>query len=236
MTKEKALGDLLEDLQNMVITLKSSLPKESSLIIPKPTDPLQILHLREACYHRITELADSACSAFKQTNMAAGYLLAKAIMETFALFWCFVDQLKNALKHDDLEGLRGVLARMAIGVKVYEGEEQESKAFDQNRESIDWLLTPMHVTEFMKHVAQEIPPFKDQYDYLCEMVHPNSLGLIRAYVKNDWDRGVSYFGKEQGRLGGHLESDLEGLLLVLEGFMTRYRESEELLEKLRALL
>lgn len=131
--------------------LKSELPKQAPLVIPRsadpgmPThlnDPLRILHLKEACFHRITELTDSACDAFKKGNIVTAYLLMRAFMETFALFWYFVDQVEESLKHNDLEELKLVLTRMAIGVKANAGK----KMLDQEGEKIEnELLVPIEV-------------------------------------------------------------------------------------------
>lgn len=87
----------------------------------------------------------------------------------------------------------------------------------------------------MAHVSERLPPFKELYDFLCEVAHPNTLGLIKAYVKNDWESGVSYFGKEQGQLGSHLESDLQNFMALLEAFMSLYSEVDFLFLKLKKL-
>ncbi len=85
MTKEKTVPELLDDLQNISSLLKASLPREAPLFFSKSIDQVRALHLREACMHRISELVESACDAFKKGNAMSGYILARAIMETFAL-------------------------------------------------------------------------------------------------------------------------------------------------------
>ena len=118
MIKEKTSKELLNDLQDIVNILKSSLLKEAPIFISKSIDPARALHLREACFHRITELAESACDAFRNGNNVVGYLLARAIMETFALFWYFLDEVRDALKDEDIVDLRAVLTRMMAGAKA----------------------------------------------------------------------------------------------------------------------
>ena len=123
MIQEKKSKELLGDLREIVNILKSNLPKEAPIFIFKSIDPARALHLREACFHRITELAESACDAFKKENKVSGYLLARAIMETFAFFWYFVDEVRGALKDEDIEGLRMVLTRMMVGAKFKKAKD-----------------------------------------------------------------------------------------------------------------
>jgi hypothetical protein len=231
MIKEKTVKELLDDLQSIVNLLKSSLPKEAPIFISKSIDPARALHLREACIHRITELAESACDAFKSGNNVAGYLLARAIMETFALFWYFTDKVRDALKDEDVEKVRAVLTRMMVGAKVEKAKDAIVGVLGKTKEAMGKSLDPIHVLDLIRHLAKEIPPFMDHYEFLCEVAHPNATGLLKAYVRNDWDKGVSYFGREQGSFGSHLESDLQALIVSLEGFMDLYADSAELLLK-----
>jgi hypothetical protein len=224
--KEKTVKELLDDLQSVVDLLKASLPKQAPLVFSTSIDPLRALHLREACMHRITELVESACKAFNQGNNVSGYILARAIFETFALFWYFIDAVKKGLQYRDIEELRKILTRMLIGSKAEPSKENVRRAFREEGEGIaEGRLEPIHVATLIDHVKKQIPPFEDHYNFLCEIAHPNAMGLIRAYVKNDWDKQVTHFGKEHGSFGGHLESDLGALVISLESFIELYKES-----------
>ncbi len=236
MIKEKTVTELLDDLQSIVdCYLKPCLPKEVPIFISTSIDPAKALQLREACFHRITELADSACDAFKKGNLVSGYLLARAIMETFALFWYFLDEVRGALKEGDVEHLREVLKRMLVGAKIEKAREVFAEILEKTKEEIGKSLDPIHVMDLMRHVSKEIPSFLGVYEHLCEVSHPNAAGLIKAYVRNDWDKGTVYFGKEFGRFGSHLESDLQALIISLEIFMDLYDESALLLKRFQEL-
>lgn len=236
MIKEKTVKELLDDLQSIVdCYLKPSLPKEAPIFISSTIDPVRALHLREACFHRITELAEAACSEFKKGSLIAGYLLTRAIMETLALFWYFLDEVRGALKEGDIEHLREILTRMMVGAKVEEAKDEIAKAVGKTKEEMGKTLDPIHVLNLIRHVSKEYPAFGDVYDYLCEVAHPNIAGLIKAYVKNDWDKGTTYFGKEHGGFGSHLESDLQALIVSLEYFMDLYDESAQLFERFMRL-
>lgn len=193
MIQEKTVTELLDDLQKVVDTLKANLPKQAPLLFSKSTDPLRALHLREACYHRITELAESACGAFKKGNNVSGYILARAVMETFAFFYYFVSKVSEAIACEDAEELREALSKIVMSLKaqiVKDGMEEGLGV-----------------------------AFQDSYDFLCEVTHPNVGNLIKAYVKNDWSEKLAYFGKEEGSLGSHLASDIEALVVLLEEFL-----------------
>ncbi len=228
MIKEKTSKELLDDLQDIVDHyLKPSLLKEAPVFISSSIDPARALLLREACFHRITELAESACDAFKKGNTVAGYLLARAIMETFALFWYFMDKVSNALKDGDVEDLRIILTRMMVGVKVEKAKDAIVEGLGKAKEEMGKTLDPIHVMDLIRHVSKKHPSFMDHYEFLCEISHPNAAGLLKAYVRNDWDKKTIYFGKEQGSFGSHLESDLQALVISLEGFMDLYDDSVE---------
>jgi hypothetical protein len=236
MPDEKSVEHLLAILDKKVVFLKSQLPRQAPLLIPKPKDPsksthlidpLRALHLREACFHRIVELAESACDAFKNGNTVAGYLLVRAFMEAFALFWFFMDTAKDALKDGDCEKLREVLRRMLVGSRISQVKENLGQTLGGN--SPEKGLDPISVPNLIKHVTKELPPFGEHYDFLCEVSHPNAMGLIKAYVKNDWDQRVAHFGKEFGSFNGHLASDLENFLLCLDAYSAMFNESLEVL-------
>lgn len=230
MIKEKTIKELLDDLQGIVDLLKESLPKEAPLFISKSIDPVRALHLREACIHRIAELAESACDAFKKGNNVTGYLLARAIVETFALFWYFVDEVRDALKDGDVEDLRKVLTRIMVGARVEAAKDSIAETLGKTKKELGKSLDPVHVMDCIRYVAEEIPPFMEHYEFLCEVSHSNAAGLLKAYVKNDWDRKMAYFGKEHGSFGTHLESDLQALVVSLEGFMDLYDDSAGVLK------
>jgi hypothetical protein len=59
----------LETLKGIVTILETSLPREIPLDISKTIDPCRAHILREACLHRIAELASSACDAFCKNRL-----------------------------------------------------------------------------------------------------------------------------------------------------------------------
>ncbi|MBM3192008.1 MAG: hypothetical protein FJZ63_05090 [Chlamydiae bacterium] len=226
--------ELLKDLKHIADALQANLPKQAAIFIPQDSlaatlDPLRILQLREACIHRVSELAESTYEAFNKGNRVAGYVLARAIYETVALFWCFVDRLEKSLETGDLEELRETLTRMVLGSKIDKVKESITDILKEAQEPLPKNLNPIYISDCIKEVAKQLPPFKEHYDFLCEVTHPNAMGLIKAYVRNDFQAGISCFGKEQGSLSSHLEKDLEALILVLESFIERYNHSGFLL-------
>ena len=225
----------MDELKNVVDTLKGSLPKEAPLFFSSHIDPVRALHLREACIHRITELAGSACDEFKKGNLVSGYVLTRAVMETFALFWYFIDKLRDALKDGAVKELREILTRMLLGVKPVEKQEKLKKVFEEVGEESPKQLSPIHVAKLLEYIKKKLPPYGELYDYLSEVTHPNAMGLKKAYIRYDWDKKMAYFGKERGQFGSHLGLDLEAFIIWLEGFIGLYNESAELLAKFQGL-
>ncbi|NNM43059.1 MAG: hypothetical protein HKM07_01785 [Chlamydiae bacterium] len=221
--EEKTTGELLQELSEIVEILKVSLPKEAPLFFSKAIDPCRALHLREACFHRVTELAESAYEAFLKKNTVVGYILLRSIMETVALFWYFYDKITDAIKTQDVHRIREMLSKALAGAKAAKAKEA------------GWSLDPVHILKLIRHVAKATPPFEDHYDFLSEVAHPNAAGLISAYVKNDWDKKIAYFGKEHGKLGSVLAFDLGALIVILNSFMDLYDRSAQQLEKFQEI-
>ncbi len=222
MIKEKNLKNLLDELQGIVNSFKVKLPKETPLFIASSIDPLRILFLREACFHRIAELSESTYEAFKKENLIAGYVLAQAVMEVFALFLYMIGAVQGALRDGDVEALKEILVRIFIGInskkKLDSFEEIEgARIFEK-------MSNPSSVSVLMKYVTENLSSFKDLYDCFNEVAQPNAMNFIKAYVRSDRSKKMTYFGKEQGKLGGHLESDIQVLISCLEDFMDMYNQ------------
>ncbi|MBS0606790.1 MAG: hypothetical protein JSR57_07565 [Verrucomicrobia bacterium] len=221
--EDKSKDELLEDLRVIIETLKASLPTEAPLIFSNAIDPARALHLREACLHRIAELAESAYDAFVKKNYVPAYLLSRAVMETLALFWYFCDKLEDAIKTQDLEHIREMLSKALTGAKAAKAKE------------VGYSLDPIHILKLIRHVAKFAPPFEHHYDFLSEVSHPNAAGLTSAYVRIDRDRKMVYFGKEHGRFVSLLELDLRALATNLNAFMDLYDRSAEQFKKFQEL-
>ena len=222
MIKEKKLKDLLDELQGIVNSLKVKLPKEAPLFISSSIDPLRILFLREACFHRITELSESACDAFKKENLITGYVLAQAVMEVSALFLYLISAVQGALRDGDVEALKEILIRMFVGIN----SKKKLDSFEEidGARIFERVQNPISVSVLMKYVTENLSSFKDLYDCFNEVAQPNTMNFIKAYVRGDRSKKMTYFGKEQGKLGGHLESDIQVLISCLEDFMDIYNQ------------
>lgn len=193
------------------------------------------MHLREACIHRIAELTESTYEAFKKENLVTGYLLAQAVIETIALFWHFLDEVRDALKNEDSEHLRESLTRILIGTKAETTKNDAGAGWEEVEEVMEKPLGLVHPIDLIKHISKAYPPFLDIYDCLCEVFRPGIDGLIKAYTRNDRETRMVFFGKGQGKFGSHLQSDLEALILSLAYFMDLYDEPEGLLKKFMGL-
>ncbi len=88
----------LKALKDSIDTLENSLPWEIPLVISKAIDPCRAHVLREACLHRITELAGSTYDAFQKNKLITAFTLCRSVMETESLFWEFTTLLEYALK------------------------------------------------------------------------------------------------------------------------------------------
>jgi len=209
---------MIEKFKNLVDTLKNSLPTEAPLLISKAIDPSRALILREACLHRICELAESAYEDFAKDRLVAAFIMARAIMETESLFWAFLDEIEQSLKNKNIDEIRAFLSKALAGVKATQAKEM-------GRE-----LDPLHVLKLVRDkMGKKITHYYNQYEALSEFSHPNAAGLNETYARIDWDQQKVFFGINKERV--HANLALPPLVGSIEAFLYKYDESAKLLEE-----
>jgi hypothetical protein len=212
---------LEEALKDIVAILKNSLPREIPLAISKAIDPCRAHVLREACLHRIAELADSAYDAFRKNKLITAFTLCRSVMETEALFWEFITMLENALEKKSISKVRKFLTKAMMGAKVQTGNGISS-------------MTPHHVLTLVRDgMGKQIKGYFNQYEFLSEFAHPNAAGVIKAYVQLDWEKHVAYLGLNQEKIFPDLA--LPKLVGSLQAFIQCYDNSAKLLSQFISL-
>jgi hypothetical protein len=207
----------LETLKDSVAVLENSLPKEIPLAISKAIDPCRAHVFREACLHRMAELAGSAYDAFHKNTLITAFTLCRSVMETEALFWEFITMLETALEKKSISKIRKFLTKAMLGVKIPTGDGTSS-------------MTPHHVLTLVRDgMGKHIKGYFNQYEFLSEFAHPNAAGVIKAYVKLDWEKHVAYLGLNQEKISPDLA--LPKLVGSLQAFIQIYNNSAKLLSQ-----
>jgi hypothetical protein len=148
-------------------------------------------------------------------------------METEALFWRFLDELKESLSTRTVDKIRTFLSRSLTGVK----DDEIKKIKRPNDPST--VPDPINVLTLIKNVGKRIHHYPLHYASLCELTHPNAAGTINAYVTLNWSTNTAHFGKGKATLTPELA--LPQLVVSLQTFTKLYDQSADLLEEFTLL-
>jgi hypothetical protein len=165
---EEAL--LLED-RKMADDIASSLPDriQISALSIKSKIPFKAIALRELLLQRISALATPAVELFEQKKFIPAVMLTRSIVETFALFYAMYDKIICFLDTNNIDELDDFLMPSLVGVK-----------------NCDKLPSPKSILKWIDRVDKKIiPNFRNNYDNLCEITHPNWAGTLGALGKID---------------------------------------------------
>lgn len=211
----------LKILKQKIKMLNNSLPRKVPMDIFSNINLLRAILLRESIYHRIKEFAESGYDDCRKDRLIAALVIARALMETEALFTTFIDKLKHAIESnlfDEFEknfltkALRG--ARSAV-----------AKTFGR--------LDAINVLTFVDKMNKKINGYADQYNFISEFSHPNSAGLNKSYSKLDWKNKEIIFGNNREKID--IDFVIKQLINSIDNFITEYNISATLLEQYRKL-
>ncbi len=214
---------LIHELKDIVDTLNNSLPKEMPFGFSISFDPGRAVVLREACLYRVAEIAESAYEAFVKDRLVVAFILSRAIMETEALFWAFVEELQLAIQNRNIDKIREFLTRCLVGVKSPQLKQLKNSMY------ANLIVDPTNILTFIDKMNKKVRSYRFHFDSLSEFSHPNAAGTVGAYVSLDLDAGVARFGRNESKLTPELA--LPQLVASLKGFLSIYDNSAKLLER-----
>lgn len=170
----------LAEARERLDRIRDSLPRSvdvASLGVREKA-PFFVLCIREALIWRCEELGRTALGALKRNDIAAGILLARALLESAAM----MVRLRQVLQQREALGVEAVndtLRRMWLGWK---GDAD--------------FPDPINVLTFVDQLDREVPGARKAYDTLSEFAHPNWNGVAGIYCRTDYDQHVASFGKQ----------------------------------------
>lgn len=169
---------------------------------------------QHALLHRTVALMDGVAVAWNHQATLSAMLSARALMETFAIFYALDTDVTKHLAAEDLERLDTIAQRGTFASRDTEWikEHPETQAVN--------VLT--FVDRFDKHLAG----FRGHYDRLSERCHPNSLGHHFMFSSLDTKEGtVSY--SDETHPEGNAQSVLAAIspLPLVENIMVRLDKS-----------
>ncbi len=177
---KEEIKELLDEAKLNINNLKSGLvirtdPAQVSFIAKTP---YKALNIREALLYRVTDLADATYMLIESDNLVAAACTARAFQETVALLFCVNRKTKKAIAGNDVACLDKDLMRILLGAK-------------NNQDMPD----PINILTMVDGVNKDIPGFRDVYDNLSELAHPNWAGTLGTYTKVNKEMLWTDYGK-----------------------------------------
>jgi len=125
--------------------------------------------------HRILALVDGSASAWNQRNGLAAAILARAVLESVAVWVKITKDLEGHISHGAFDSYDRLLAQIYFGART----EWSPGSTKGNKPA----LQPMHVNDGLKALEKEHPGVARIYDELCEVAHPNGESF---FAISDW--------------------------------------------------
>lgn len=201
---------LLEESKLYVKGLKMSLvsrtdPAQVSVIAKIPFKALQI---REGLLYRVTDLADASCSLVDAMNLVSAACVTRAFQETLAALFYVNRKVKKAISDKNVSALNDTLMKALVGAK-------------NNPDMRD----PINVLTLIDKVEKEIPGFREVYDNLSELSHPNWAGTLGIYSRInhkklwvDFGRNIRLKETTQMQIINTLHAGLELVVHIYDEF------------------
>jgi hypothetical protein len=169
----------LAEARRCALRMGASLPGSISVatlgVLKKA--PFNLLSGRESLIWRTEELIRTACDALERTDLTAGAILSRAVMESAAIMWKLKELLFARHSHTEAD-FNDQLMRLMLGGKIWSE-----------------MPAPFQILTLIDRVARTIPNFRKGYDLLSEIAHPNWSGVVGMYSNTDDANYTTYFGR-----------------------------------------
>jgi hypothetical protein len=175
--------------------------------------PYKVLDYRGAITWRFAEFARASLDAFAREQYAAAILLARGAMECAASLWYLYSKVDETVSGGSLDDLDRCVMRLLLGRK---------KKPDDLPPDVD-APDAINVMTFLDHIDKKMKGvgFRDHYEQLSEIAHPNWEGALGLFAHHDSANGWTDLGAgirpssvEAHRNGGLIS--LSATVLVFE--------------------
>ena len=193
--------------------LQDSLPNsiDAASLGVRSKAPFQVLCTREALIWRTEELARNACDALDREDLSVAAILTRAVMESAAVAWKLLDILERRDKLSANEIFKQ-LEKLLVGSKLWADFPQ-----------------PYQILKLVDLIDKRLPGFRERYDALSEIAHPNWRGVLGLYSKIDAPKYAVHFGRSLRSPDTTKEAVELALLGSLEIFVHSYNRVTDLM-------
>lgn len=140
-----------------------------------------------AVLYRVVAAAQGVIINWNAGNMLCSFLAARALLETFALFWDCHRVIKKGVESGDLNAIAGKTIRLAFGTR-------DGKLLEELSELSALSESATNILTFVNKLdrGSEEPTFRWLYDKMSERCHPNLHGTLLMYGEVDKMEKVTY--------------------------------------------
>lgn len=198
----------IQKAKNICEEFKLNLPENFEIASVSATSkiPFKALTLREALFHRVSDLSNIACDLYEKESMISAFIITRAIMETSAVLYALYLNIQKTLKNKSLTNIDDVLMKIMWGTK----------------NDVEFFPEAYNVLGLIDKLTNECSDFRAAYNVLSEYTHPNSRGVYWSYVDLDKENYIVNFSKKTNAAA--LNSGYTVLIANLEIFKTFYNQ------------
>ena len=144
--------------------------------------PGMIVAYGQSCLHRCLNLINASGRLLKSDDGPSAIILARSAIETVAAFVWFKKKIIQLIDEGDVVKIHDFVHATSFSTKLehlIEKSGGEAKATN--------ILTQIDGLKSLRAEA------RTEYDHLCEITHPNSLGTFLLFAKHDRKADVVEF-------------------------------------------
>lgn len=178
---------------------------------------------RQTHLMRLLSIFDGVCVTWNHENTMASIILTRAIMESIAVFHFFIERMEKHISNNNFDETFYWLMSNAMHTKM---------KFSSLQGYENLSLKNLHVMDAIRETDKKYQGkaeglFKNYYDLLSELLHPNFLGVMDFFSSLHKETGKTYIHEKH-----HIKS--ESLFHILNGlgFLSIFEEDWDRSEKL----
>lgn len=161
------LKQLLEETEPQYQAFLGILPSKVSRDSVSNTSKsaLKAYLIRAGLLHRTADLAGAAIDLYRQRKDLPAFVLTRAVLETFALFYYFIKKLEKAVSSGKVQDVDETLMQLLFGARTVDD------------------VKAINVLTAVDRLDKDVNDIRKYYDELCEIAHPNWMGTFGHYGK-----------------------------------------------------
>lgn len=172
----------MEEIRDQIERIEALLPRrvDPATFSKRCKVPYKVMDYRAAVAWRYAELAKGAFEGFEASRLANAVVLTRGAVETAAALWFLYRKVDEVVNVGAVGDLDDAVMRLLLGTRD-----------DPRSPSAMNVLT---MVDGIDRVIEGGVGFREQYDHLSEVAHPNWAGTLGLYGKTNYKGKSTDFG------------------------------------------